>query len=112
METAEEVSYIPPYFADELENQDYGDGMFSYASSKFSPLGSDYQFPEPSSTPTPNYTTGITHYRKPVPPVYYRPIQLSPDPHFHNIPINDNYSTVHVPTNVYDRGKYTDKINC
>lgn len=105
METAEEVSYMPPNFVDELENADMLDGMFTYASSKFSQLGSEVEYPMPSPSPPPNYTTGIAHYRKPVPPVWYRPIELSPDPHFHNIPINDSFSTVHVPTNVYDRGK-------
>ncbi|XP_053597575.1 voltage-dependent calcium channel subunit alpha-2/delta-3 isoform X2 [Microplitis demolitor] len=32
----------------------------------------------------------------------YREIELNPDSHFYNIPVNTNYSSVHIPTNVYD----------
>lgn len=32
-------------------------------------------------------------------------IVLTPDPHFFNIRINTTHSSVHVPTNVYDRCK-------
>ncbi|XP_003707444.1 ca[2+] channel Muscle-specific alpha2/delta subunit isoform X2 [Megachile rotundata] len=33
---------------------------------------------------------------------YYRPIELTADSHFYNIPVNTSFSSVHVPTNVYD----------
>ncbi|XP_033327950.2 ca[2+] channel Muscle-specific alpha2/delta subunit isoform X1 [Megalopta genalis] len=32
----------------------------------------------------------------------YRDIVLTPDSHFYNIPVNTSFSSVHVPTNVYD----------
>lgn len=32
-------------------------------------------------------------------------LPLYPDPHFYNIPVNTNYSAVHVPSNVYERCK-------
>ncbi|XP_076762521.1 ca[2+] channel Muscle-specific alpha2/delta subunit isoform X2 [Xylocopa sonorina] len=32
----------------------------------------------------------------------YREIELTPDSHFYNIPVNTDFSSVHVPTNVYD----------
>ncbi|XP_044586306.1 voltage-dependent calcium channel subunit alpha-2/delta-3 isoform X1 [Cotesia glomerata] len=32
----------------------------------------------------------------------YRRIELNPDSHFYNIPVNTNFSSVHIPTNVYD----------
>ena len=32
----------------------------------------------------------------------YREIELTPDSHFYNIPVNTSFSSVHVPTNVYD----------
>ncbi|XP_069675652.1 voltage-dependent calcium channel subunit alpha-2/delta-3-like isoform X2 [Periplaneta americana] len=32
----------------------------------------------------------------------YTPMELRPDYHFYNIPVNVNHSCVHVPTNVYD----------
>ena len=35
----------------------------------------------------------------------YMPMELYPDNRFYNIPVNLNYSIVHVPTNVYDLGR-------
>lgn len=35
----------------------------------------------------------------------YENISLTPNSHFYNIPVNTSYSSVHVPTNVYDRSK-------
>ncbi|XP_046751290.1 voltage-dependent calcium channel subunit alpha-2/delta-3 isoform X2 [Diprion similis] len=32
----------------------------------------------------------------------YSPMNLTADSHFHNIPVNTHFSSVHVPTNVYD----------
>lgn len=32
---------------------------------------------------------------------------LSKDPHFNDVLVNTNYSSVHVPTNIYDRCKIT-----
>ena len=29
-------------------------------------------------------------------------MELTPDSHFYNIPVNTSYSSVHIPTNVYD----------
>ncbi|KAF4528188.1 hypothetical protein B566_EDAN014013 [Ephemera danica] len=103
MEAAERESYVEPKYADELENPDYDDGLFTYASAKASPLGSTSNAVPPTPTPSPNFTSAIQQYRKPVAPVWYRPLDLAPDPHFHNIPVNDTYSTVHVPVNVFDR---------
>ena len=36
----------------------------------------------------------------------YTDMYLSPHRHFYNIPVNMSHSAVHVPTNVYDFGKY------
>jgi len=30
-------------------------------------------------------------------------LELTPDPRFKNLPVNHKYSTVHVPTNVYEK---------
>ena len=38
--------------------------------------------------------------------VGYTRIKLESNKHFSGIPVNANYSTVHVPTNVYDGGKF------
>ncbi|XP_059614107.1 voltage-dependent calcium channel subunit alpha-2/delta-3 isoform X2 [Phlebotomus argentipes] len=38
--------------------------------------------------------------KKLIPP---KEISLTPEPHFFNVRVNTNYSSVHVPTNVYDR---------
>jgi VWA N-terminal. len=35
----------------------------------------------------------------------YTPMELHPDNRFYNIPVNLNYSAVHVPTNIYDLGR-------
>jgi hypothetical protein len=35
----------------------------------------------------------------------YTPMELYKDNHFYNIPVNLNYSIVHVPTNVFDLGR-------
>jgi voltage-dependent calcium channel alpha-2/delta-4 len=35
----------------------------------------------------------------------YTPMELHRDNRFYNISVNLNYSMVHVPTNVYDRGR-------
>lgn len=32
----------------------------------------------------------------------YRKMLLTPDSHFYNIPVNTSFSSVHIPTNVYD----------
>ncbi|XP_059474335.1 voltage-dependent calcium channel subunit alpha-2/delta-3-like isoform X2 [Neocloeon triangulifer] len=104
MEWAEEESYVPHVrWEDLLREEDEDGGMFAYRSAKFSPLGTAEDYPQPTPEPPLNYTTGIAHYRKKVPPVYYQPIELEPDPHFFNIPVNTSFSTVHVPTNVFDR---------
>ncbi|XP_034938366.1 voltage-dependent calcium channel subunit alpha-2/delta-3 isoform X2 [Chelonus insularis] len=34
----------------------------------------------------------------------YREMELNPDSHFYNIPVNTSHSSVHIPTNVYDFG--------
>ena len=36
----------------------------------------------------------------------YTRIKLESNKHFSGIPVNSNYSSVHVPTNVYDGGKF------
>lgn len=35
----------------------------------------------------------------------YMNISVTPNSHFHDIPVNVSHSSVHVPTNVYDRSK-------
>jgi hypothetical protein len=34
-----------------------------------------------------------------------RAMALTPNSHFYNIPVNTSFSSVHVPTNVFDGGK-------
>lgn len=40
------------------------------------------------------------------PPEDKRKLPLFCNRHFYNMPVNTNYSAVHVPSNVYERGKY------
>jgi len=35
-----------------------------------------------------------------------REMVLTPNSHFYNIPVNTSFSSVHVPTNVFDGGEY------
>jgi hypothetical protein len=35
----------------------------------------------------------------------YTPMELYPDNRFYDIPVNLNYSIIHVPTNVFDLGR-------
>lgn len=35
----------------------------------------------------------------------YLPFDLNQDTHFYNISVNTSYSSVHVPSNIYDKGK-------
>ncbi|CAL1679525.1 unnamed protein product [Lasius platythorax] len=64
------------------------DGNFSYVSGKCSPL-SGFNSTEDDQCVTRNVSV-------------YREIELTPDSHFYNIPVNTSYSSVHIPTNVFD----------
>lgn len=63
---------------------------FTYYSSKYSPVG-DEVF-------------------KPIYPIFkknrglYRNMTVNNDTHFYNIAVNTNYSSVHVPLYIYDKG--------
>lgn len=44
--------------------------------------------------------------QKPQANLSYTEMVLIPDPHFNNVLVNTSYSSVHVPTNIFDRCKY------
>ncbi|XP_031833886.1 ca[2+] channel Muscle-specific alpha2/delta subunit isoform X3 [Nomia melanderi] len=69
-------------------DSDEEDGNFTYVSGKYSPIvnQSAPQLPE-------NMEDNVD---------VYRTIELTPDSHFYNIPVNTSFSSVHIPTNVYD----------
>lgn len=73
----------------ETEAQNY-----TYFSSKYSPLDGK----------------NITDSREKIPKIIidnkktYRNMYLNQDTHFYNISVNTSYSSVHVPTNIYDKG--------
>lgn len=59
---------------------------------------------EPPGTPTtPSYGPAGDDENGGPPPI--REMVLTPNPHFSNIPVNTTFSSVHVPTNVYERGR-------
>lgn len=62
---------------------------------------------EPFEKPPPNDTNRALDDRTieavDVPPSY---ITLTPNPHFFNVPVNTSLSSVHIPTNVFDRCIY------
>ncbi|XP_032665097.1 voltage-dependent calcium channel subunit alpha-2/delta-3 isoform X2 [Odontomachus brunneus] len=57
------------------------DGNFTYVSSKYNMM-KNHQYDENTNA--------------------YREMELTADSHFYNIPVNTSYSSVHIPTNVFD----------
>ncbi|KAI4468323.1 voltage-dependent calcium channel subunit alpha-2/delta-related [Holotrichia oblita] len=76
---------------DEAENFEYNSSMlFSYHSSKYSSAnGIGVELPE---------SIADNEYM-------YEPMEFNIDSHFYNLSVNTSYSSVHVPTNIYDRSK-------
>ncbi|XP_012164247.2 voltage-dependent calcium channel subunit alpha-2/delta-3 isoform X1 [Bombus terrestris] len=72
--------------AENWEN-DEEEGNFTYVSGKYSPVNAE--LPKVPS----NMEKNIDAYRK---------MLLTADSHFYNIPVNTSFSSVHIPTNVYD----------
>ncbi|XP_076666835.1 ca[2+] channel Muscle-specific alpha2/delta subunit isoform X2 [Andrena cerasifolii] len=67
---------------------DEEDGNFTYVSGKFSRVAGQRS---PTLPENMEKNVGV-----------YRPMELTPDSHFYNIPVNTSFSSVHIPTNVYD----------
>ncbi|KAK9295755.1 hypothetical protein QLX08_009981 [Tetragonisca angustula] len=71
------------------ENWDNNEeGNFTYVSGKYSKLMNE----TPPRIPS-NMEKNVDAYRE---------IELTADSHFYNIPVNTSFSSVHIPTNVYD----------
>jgi hypothetical protein len=51
-----------------------------------------------------SYIAGDTEQSENLDNSTYTPMELYPDSRFYNIPVNLNYSIVHVPTNIYYEG--------
>nr|XP_034192789.1 voltage-dependent calcium channel subunit alpha-2/delta-3 isoform X1 [Osmia lignaria] len=68
--------------------EDDENGNITYVSGKYSPVinQSSPKLPE-------NMEKNVDVYRE---------MELTPDSHFYNIPVNTSFSSVHIPTNVYD----------
>ncbi|XP_011876381.1 PREDICTED: voltage-dependent calcium channel subunit alpha-2/delta-4 isoform X2 [Vollenhovia emeryi] len=72
-------------------------GNFSYVSSKCSPvMGHD------SASKKKYCTKEVKEKKVNVKVKVYRDMELTADSHFYNIPVNTSYSSVHIPTNVFD----------
>lgn len=74
--------------AESWEND--GDGNFTYVSGKYSPVVGQKKKPRLPENMKKNVQL-------------YREIKLTSDSHFYNIPVNTSFSSVHIPTNVYDK---------
>ena len=48
----------------------------------------------------------VTADEKPSEDASYTEMVLVPDPHFKDVLVNTNYSSVHVPTNIFDRCEF------
>lgn len=71
---------------------------FTYYSSKYSPInGMNIEQTAVSKDQELPMIINETKYM-------YKPMWLDEDTHFYNIAVNTSHSSVHVPTNVYDRG--------
>lgn len=83
----------------EFEEMDYNltslESEFQYYSSKFSKF---------EGRSTENLTEGQMEYAW-----MYLNMTLNPDTHFYNISVDTTHSSVHVPSNVYDRSKLQKK---
>ncbi|CAK9808523.1 Voltage-dependent calcium channel subunit alpha-2/delta-3 [Anthophora plagiata] len=64
------------------------EGNFTYVSGKYSPIMNQTRPTLPE-----NMEKNVDAYRE---------MELTPDSHFYNIPVNTSFSSVHIPTNVYD----------
>lgn len=64
----------------------------SYYSSKYSPIDGEDEPPELPDSVAPNKDI-------------YKTMTVNNDTHFYNLAVNTNYSSVHVPVNIYDRRK-------
>ena len=71
------------------ENAQYYNSKFSNSSISDETITISSSF-DPPKGGTENYTT----------------LNLAADPHFDNVLVNVDYSSVHVPTNIFDRCKY------
>lgn len=84
-------------FVFQYENLD----NYTYYSSKYSNI---------STTINNTINTQISNLIKKFPSLksnkqMYRKMTLNNDTHFYNLMVNTNYSSVHVPINIYDKGK-------
>ncbi|XP_076233881.1 ca[2+] channel Muscle-specific alpha2/delta subunit isoform X2 [Calliopsis andreniformis] len=80
------IRILAEQHAESWENEE--DGNFTYVSGKYSPVVKEKKPKLPE-----NMKKNVNVYRK---------IKLTPDSHFYNIPVNTSFSSVHIPTNVYD----------
>lgn len=92
--------------SDQFELSDEVLGNYTYYSSKYSPInGTDM---------TADEKTALEYQYPSIAPQnasLYPPIWLYQDTHFFNIHVNTSFSSVHVPTNVYDQCEYM-RIKC
>ncbi|KOC64770.1 Voltage-dependent calcium channel subunit alpha-2/delta-4 [Habropoda laboriosa] len=70
------------------ENWEDEEGNFTYVSGKYSRIVNEKQPTLPE-----NMEKNVDAYRE---------MKLTSDSHFYNIPVNTSFSSVHIPTNVYD----------
>lgn len=84
MREAEEMSFQYEY--------NETDANFTYYSAKYSTIDGEKLNELPKNRANDSYM--------------YRNFSLNADTHFFNISVNTSFSTVHVPTNVYDKGKF------
>ncbi|XP_029165893.1 voltage-dependent calcium channel subunit alpha-2/delta-3 isoform X2 [Nylanderia fulva] len=74
--------------AENWDNTSLADGNFSYVSGKCSPVNGN-SIEDSQCVKLKNDSA-------------YREMELNADSHFYNIPVNTSYSSVHIPTNVFD----------
>lgn len=83
--------------AEMFEYNDSEAQNYTYYSSKYSPIN-DFNITETADFKGEELPEIVLNNQS-----YYQKMFLDPDTHFYNISVNTTHSSVHVPTNVYDR---------
>ena len=112
METAEQASLGHKYEKDlgeRLTQRIQNNGYHYFNAKKINQLDDNYNVDE-DGNPESYWERALSAIGRdendPRNQIGYTRLRLEPNKHFSGIPVNSNFSSVHVPTNVYDGGTF------